>query len=782
AIGRIVVTGDENETTLFNVSNAFGSSAYESGAYSGDGQYFTIGRGNNGFGDLFVYGTANILVENQNGPRSEDGGATLRFARDDGSVGTGRFIGSGVQVDIINRNADVDGFAGADLLVGREGEGHLVVEQGATVNVLGGGSFIAVGSRNTTGAEQDYTSTLEISSGGTVNVNGTVPFGGRFEGGSVEVGRSGTKGELTIIGEGSSLNLESDTPRANEIAPIMNVGNDGTGLLHISAGGDLTIEGNRGAFPGLRAGRGEDGHGTIKVFGEGSSITIDGDNDNVTSGGGFITVARDSGTYGRFDILNGADVALLADNAGVYIASPDGANGRMNVIGAGSTLDAGELISVAAVIDTDARGAGTPLEDAVSPFGGRGRLVISDGAEVTAENIIIGANGFFDAEGTVNGSVSSFGEMQIGGDDFSNLTITGDATIQRDSVLEFDLDTSGNGDFLQVDGTLDIFVTGVIEIDITDQIDFAPGTQIVLAEATGGITVDPISNDPRVVSNVPSQGFTVEVQGNQLIATARETQDFAPLLIGNADPNTLEGTEGDDLLDGRGGNDTLSGLGGNDTLIGGAGADSLDGGAGSDTASYATATARVQADLATSSVAVGDAVGDTYTDIENMEGTNFNDTLRGDNEDNILSGGGSVDRLFGRGGDDTLIGGASTDVLYGNSGADVMTGGDGNGRFIYFTENDSGVGAGNRDIITDFKQVGTDRIEIGRLDADSTRGGNQAFDFIGGTAFSGTGGELRVAIENGNTIIQADFDGDTQSDFEIELTGLVALAASDFTL
>ncbi|MEM0922159.1 MAG: hypothetical protein AAGI13_03890, partial [Pseudomonadota bacterium] len=271
-------------------------------------------------------------------------------------------------------------------------------------------------------------------------------------------------------------------------------------------------------------------------------------------------------------------------------------------------------------------------------------------------------------------------------------------------------------------------------------------------------------------------------QGNQLIATARETQDFAPLLIGNADPNTLEGTEGDDLLDGRGGNDTLSGLGGNDTLIGGAGADSLDGGAGSDTASYATATARVQADLATSSVAVGDAVGDTYTDIENMEGTNFNDTLRGDNEDNILSGGGSVDRLFGRGGDDTLIGGASTDVLYGNSGADVMTGGDGNGRFIYFTENDSGVGAGNRDIITDFKQVGTDRIEIGRLDADSTRGGNQAFDFIGGTAFSGTGGELRVAIENGNTIIQADFDGDTQSDFEIELTGLVALAASDFTL
>jgi Ca2+-binding RTX toxin-like protein len=49
----------------------------------------------------------------------------------------------------------------------------------------------------------------------------------------------------------------------------------------------------------------------------------------------------------------------------------------------------------------------------------------------------------------------------------------------------------------------------------------------------------------------------------------------------------------------------------------------------------------------------GDAVGDTYANIEGLEGSNFDDVLRGNNSNNFLIGGAGVDTLDGRGGSDT---------------------------------------------------------------------------------------------------------------------------------
>ena len=85
--------------------------------------------------------------------------------------------------------------------------------------------------------------------------------------------------------------------------------------------------------------------------------------------------------------------------------------------------------------------------------------------------------------------------------------------------------------------------------------------------------------------------------------------------------------------------DTLLGGAGDDILIGGAGADSLDGGTGNDTADYSSASAGVTADLTTPSNNTGDAAGDTYTSVENLTGSGFNDTLTGDANDNIFNGG-----------------------------------------------------------------------------------------------------------------------------------------------
>ncbi|MDO9382680.1 MAG: cadherin domain-containing protein, partial [Hyphomicrobiaceae bacterium] len=133
---------------------------------------------------------------------------------------------------------------------------------------------------------------------------------------------------------------------------------------------------------------------------------------------------------------------------------------------------------------------------------------------------------------------------------------------------------------------------------------------------------------------------------------------------------TIVGAGDADTIYGMGGTDTLQGGAGDDTLIGGTGADVLEGGTGRDTASYATSTAAVSVDLGNNTGSGGDAAGDTFRSVENLTGSDHNDTLRGTTKNNVLSGGAGNDTLFGDWGADTLIGGAGADALDGGNGLD----------------------------------------------------------------------------------------------------------------
>ena len=224
---------------------------------------------------------------------------------------------------------------------------------------------------------------------------------------------------------------------------------------------------------------------------------------------------------------------------------------------------------------------------------------------------------------------------------------------------------------------------------------------------------------------------------------------------------------GRDILHGEAGNDTLNGGTGNDTLDGGLGADVLDGGVGSDTATYQNAGSAVTAALDTTLgvVNAGEAAGDTYTSVENLIGSSYDDTLVGNNQ---------INQLYGRDGNDTLVGGDGADRLDGGTGTDTAsyeyaltdvavsltsntgTVGDANGDVLVSIENLIG-GAGN-DVFT-----GAAGIQANAFDG---RGGNDTVSYAPST--QGVVATLTTGLIG---VVQAnDASGDTFTSIE-NLTG-----------
>lgn len=143
-------------------------------------------------------------------------------------------------------------------------------------------------------------------------------------------------------------------------------------------------------------------------------------------------------------------------------------------------------------------------------------------------------------------------------------------------------------------------------------------------------------------------------------------------LRGRGGNDTLIGGSGADVLDGMGGSDTLAGNAGDDSLAGGTGSDALDGGAGRDLADYLDSNAGVVVNLGTNTATGGHATGDTIANIEDVYGSELNDSLTGSADDNYLYGDDGNDTLVGGAGNDELEGGEGNDTEIGDEGADVF--------------------------------------------------------------------------------------------------------------
>jgi Ca2+-binding RTX toxin-like protein len=138
-------------------------------------------------------------------------------------------------------------------------------------------------------------------------------------------------------------------------------------------------------------------------------------------------------------------------------------------------------------------------------------------------------------------------------------------------------------------------------------------------------------------------------------------------LTGSNSFDSLTGDGGDNVIRGLSAADGFEGLGGDDMLI-----DDVGGVSDQDTAKYSTAgPGGVTGSLTTGQV-TGDGVGtDTLTGFRGLYGSNFNDVLIGNNENQLSN---STDNdLEGFGGNDVIEPLRGTDTVIGGGGDDLVT-------------------------------------------------------------------------------------------------------------
>ena len=245
-------------------------------------------------------------------------------------------------------------------------------------------------------------------------------------------------------------------------------------------------------------------------------------------------------------------------------------------------------------------------------------------------------------------------------------------------------------------------------------------------------------------------------------------------MYGHGGNDTLEGGAGNDFLEGGAGNDLLEGGAGDDDLFGAAGDDSLDGGDGSDWAHYEHVASGITVNLQTG-VVIGGAGTDTLTNIENIQASQYADTIDGDDNgnnlqgndgDDVIRGYGEGDYLEGGSGNDTLEGGAGDDDLSGAAGDDSLDGGEGRD-WAHYVNAVSGVtvnlqtgvvtGGAGTDTLTNIENIhGSDHADA----VDGDNNANHLNGYDGDDDLRGNAGDDHLEGGSGNDTLEGGAGND----------------------
>lgn len=242
-----------------------------------------------------------------------------------------------------------------------------------------------------------------------------------------------------------------------------------------------------------------------------------------------------------------------------------------------------------------------------------------------------------------------------------------------------DEDPGGGGPIIILSGDLPLGPGDVVTLESADDVALDDGLILSIDPRP----VDPIG--PIVGPPILSSGIATFADG-----TVDELTGIERVIGGRAD-DVISGSSLDETFIGNDGDDQLIGNGGDDTLAGGRGADALDGGEGLDIADYSRARSGVSLSLAAGVGTAGEAEGDTFVSIEDVFGSNFGDSIEGDDESNSIT--------LGRG-DDVASGNAGDDLIYGDDGNDIISGDDGDDELLGGAGNDELLGGNGDDLLT----------------------------------------------------------------------------------
>ncbi len=280
----------------------------------------------------------------------------------------------------------------------------------------------------------------------------------------------------------------------------------------------------------------------------------------------------------------------------------------------------------------------------------------------------------------------------------------------------------------------------------------------------GGLGADTLQggdgNDTYVVDNLGDRVTEASDEGTDLV---RSSVNFT--LGDHVENGLLTGTA--IYLTGNALDNILTGNASGNVLNGGAGADTLTGGLGNDT--YYVDNV---GDLVVESTASVREIDTVVSSISYNLGVNLENLALVGSSNIDATGNALANRLLGNAGNNVLDGGAGADTLIGGLGSDTLTGGSGADRFVFNTVGEIGKG-GARDVITDFKGIEGDRIDLSAIDANQLTAANNAFVFIGTNAFSGVG-QVRFV----DHVLYGNVNGNLDADFEIQLLGVTTFNAS----
>jgi T5SS/PEP-CTERM-associated repeat protein len=372
----------------------------------------------------------------------------------------------------------------------RYGEGTLTVSNGGTV--ADANAFLATGANGTAtvsvtdaGSVWNNNSTLYVGHGGTGTVS--LSDGGKVASKDAFLGYAANSvGAVTVSGTNTLF----------EITDMLVVGQEGSGSLTVNSGGSVT---SQNAYIGryredltdpndpFNAGDILNGTGSVTVTGAGSSWTVT-ERLSIASAltlqnGGAVTIAdanvginptavADVNVTGTGSILTSTNLLTIGDEGYARLTVADGAQVQANDVRIGT-------ISPDTLTISDA--------NLISDFGSgvSGLVVTKNTGLFQADQVDILPNGALRGDGRIVANQLTTQGVIGPGNSIGTLRIQGDVTFEPNSILEIEVDNSGNSDQLRVDGTLQIN-GGKVKTVTTETVSQSQSYTIATADTIDG--------------------------------------------------------------------------------------------------------------------------------------------------------------------------------------------------------------------------------------------------------------------------------------------------------